>query len=373
MRHDLRKFENIVDWLHRRSQSYRISPPVRSLDEFRNMESILFTVRDYCDASLNERSFGGDEYQLDGANGVPFHRLIQSGGHAAARNDWVTASRDLNEAFDMLNYLLLNCPMFILNVFEATSYPVLVKMDLILTEMLKFMSEMASITLGTQHPITRLTKALRENPGLRAEYTELGVLMVSEMLGAYIGPVTWEIADSTFAVGEIHYYHRRFAEARYAFRNLQPIDQALAGECSWEHCLSLVTEARCLIHLGELSDANIALAKASKLASYLPLQQCVGIRARCLHSSAEIARLLQDHDLAKNYLEQAEELLKSVLDSDELNASLKISPNSSNPSWQSILATLAVQSDDSEGYTFANARWAWRYCEWESSRMNPSL
>src|SRR5437764_9161613 len=193
-----------------------------SPDMFHTMEHVLSLVRDYCQSPLN--AIQTDSYKIPAAYGIPFRTLIRCGSSAACRGDWLVASKLLNQAFSMVRALLLECPLFMLDILELISHPVSSASEGILAYTLRFMSQMSAITLGILHPITRLTATLSKNLGLCGDTSILGLKKSLEIIKSTTTKPTWQMLDTLYCLCEVLYYQGHYAEARDRFGEMVEMD-----------------------------------------------------------------------------------------------------------------------------------------------------
>lgn len=347
----------LIERLGSSGEFCKVNPTMPSLEMFRPMEFALFLVRDYCQSSLNAPQT--DSYKHKAANGIPFRTLIRCGSSAACRGDWRLASKLLNHAFSMVRALLVDCPLFMLDILELISHRVFSAAELILECTLRYMSQMSSITLGELHPITLLTTILWKNLGLRAEMSVLGLRKSLEIVKSRTAKPTWEMLDTMYCLCEVLYYHGRYAEARDQFAEMVNTDRDFGGDYSWELCISLIFQARCHWRVGEYEDARRVSSKAWRLSEYLPRREALSVQVRCRRNLEEVARFGPNHHSASVCFGETANIFKEAHTVDPVEW---IGRECLAVDWSHPTTALTVQPE-LDDLDIGIARFAWRFCD----------
>jgi hypothetical protein len=333
----------------------QINPTMPSPEIFRPMEFVLFLVRNYCESPLNAAQT--DSYKHKAVNGIPFRTLIRCGSSAACRGDWRLASKLLNQAFSMVRALLVECPLFMLDILELISHRVFSAAELILGLTLRYVSQMSSITLGELHPITLLTMTLWKNLGLRADASVLGLRKSLEIVKSGTAKPTWQMLDTMYCLCEVLYYHGRYAEAKGQFAEMVKMDRDFGGACSWELCISLIFQARCHWRVGEYEDARRVSSEAWRLSEDLPRREALSVQVRCRRNLEEVARFGPNHHSASAYFGETANISEEAHSVDTVEW---IGRECLAVDWSHPTTALTIQPE-LDDLDVGIARFAWRF------------
>ncbi len=242
-----------------------ICPTLSVPAEFRHMEFLLVSARDYFDPSSAEfvdTVVPGDlMYSLE-------LQLFERGAHIAAGYadiaDWEMAIKCSDRALtrvpgilrggQSLNFLV--CVFLMLGCCEDT------ERSAFITALLRFVSQIATLTFSPTHPFCQMIHALIDECPHVSDLIELGLQKAADMLQAENLAFDPRTRITAYGSSEILFSRGKFSQARSLLQKSWEREEVLLGKPNAMAICSMMAIAKCDVLQGDYVQAEMFVSTA---------------------------------------------------------------------------------------------------------------